>query len=212
MPSGSLQRGRLALARWLCSASTAPPGPAARPSREARPTPACLSGARRIECGNRGLAARQGAPLIALEPGELLGKVGDDQCKFQRALRPPERGLAHVVRHRDAADQQLADCDQHRDLPPQIAGRTIARVVERAGHHGVTGAPHPHEVNLRLRDRPGEIGKLGADADAGGAIADGARDPRDLLGQQRIVRGRNVEAMAERVLARDCRVSPGSCP
>jgi hypothetical protein len=159
-----------------------------------------LSGARRIECGNRGLAARQGAPLIALEPGELLGKVGDDQCEFRRALRPPERGLAHVVRHRDAANQQLADCDQHRDLPPQIAGRTIARVVERAGHDGVTGAPHPHEVNLRLRDRPGEIGKLGADADAGGAIADGARDPRDLLGQQRIVRGRNVEAMAERVL------------
>jgi hypothetical protein len=90
-----------------------------------------------------------------------LGKVGDDQCKFQRALRPPERGLAHVVRHRDAADQQLADCDQHRDLPPQIAGRTIARVVERAGHHGVTGAPHPHEVNLRLRDPAGQIGKLG---------------------------------------------------
>jgi hypothetical protein len=89
-----------------------------------------------------------------------LGKVGDDQCKFQRALRPPERGLAHVVRHRDAADQQLADCDQHRDLPPQIAGRTIARVVERAGHHGVAGAPHPHEVNLRLRDPAGEIGKL----------------------------------------------------
>jgi hypothetical protein len=35
---------------------------------------------------------------------------------------------------------------------------------------------------------------------ARGAIADGARDPRNLLGQQRIVRNRDVEAMAERVL------------
>jgi hypothetical protein len=155
--------------------------------------------ARRIECGDRGLTARQSAPLVAVEPRELSGKVGDDQCEFQRALRPPERGLAHVVRHRDAADQQLADCDQHRDLPPQIAGRTIARVVERAGHHGVAGTPHPHEVNLRLRDPAGEIGKLGAGAGAGGAVADGARDPRDLLGQQGIVRNRDVEAMAERV-------------
>jgi hypothetical protein len=117
-----------------------------------------LSGTRRIECGDCGLAARQGAPLIALEPRELVGKVGDDQCEFRRAPRPPECGLAHGVRHRDAAHQQLADCDQHRDLPPQIAGRTIARVVERPRQDGVAGAPHPHEVNLRLRDPAGEIG------------------------------------------------------
>jgi hypothetical protein len=70
-----------------------------------------LSGARRIECGDRGLAARQGAPLIALEPRQLVGKVGDDQCELQRALRPPECGLAHVIRHRDAAHQQFADRD-----------------------------------------------------------------------------------------------------
>jgi hypothetical protein len=98
----------------------------------------------------------------------LRGKIGDDQREFQRALRPPECGLAHVVRHRDAARQQFADCDQHGDLAPQIAGRTIARVVERPRHHGVAGAPHPHQVNLRLRDPPGETekhGRSGAAAD-----------------------------------------------
>ena len=34
---------------------------------------------------------------------------------------------------------------------------------------------------------------------ARGAVADGAREPRNLLGQQGIVRNRDVEAMAERV-------------
>src|SRR5580704_12447623 len=62
-----------------------------------------LCSARRIERAHGGLAARQGAPLVALEPRELCGKIGDDQREFQRAPRPPECGLAHVVRHRDAA-------------------------------------------------------------------------------------------------------------
>ena len=160
--------------------------------------------ARRIECGDRGLAARQSAPLIALESRELLGKVFDDQCEFQWAPGPPEGGLAHVVRHRNAAREQFADCGQHGDLAPKIARRTIARVIERPRQCGVAGAPHPHEVDLRLRDPPGQIGKLGracaAAAAARGVIADRARDPLHLLGQQRIVRDLNVEAMAERVL------------
>jgi hypothetical protein len=71
----------------------------------------------------------------------------------------------------------------------------------------VAGAPHPHQVNLRLRNPAGEIGKLGGrpgapavPGAARGTFADGARKPLDLLGQQRIVGDRDVEAMAERVL------------
>jgi hypothetical protein len=133
--------------------------------------------------------------------------VGEDEGEFLRAHVTMVKGLDHLVGQRDAEPQELADLPQHLDPRPVAAPRAIRRIGEGRRQHAVARKPYAAHIDLRLRDRAGEMEpqrkpRIGPFAGSGGGRkpADPARQRRDVARQRGIAPDRPAEPVAKPVL------------